>query len=157
MPLSPKFNIFVAHASWHSYLFNMTSERKHIFSRRDVWAILFLLACLLLGGAIMLYQKNNKKLPPELLIKTVQRSHEAGESAPASKTAMIESSEIKINLNTAPADSLELIPGIGPVYAEKIAKYREKYGKFSSVKELTKISGIGPRTLEKVEKYLTVE
>jgi comEA protein len=135
----------------------MTSERKHIFSRRDTWAILFLLTCMLLGGAVMLYHKNNKKIPPKLFIETVKRSkdlHMPGLSVDAVSAG---SGSFKINLNTAPADSLELIPGIGPVYAERIAGYREKHGKFKSIKDLTRVNGIGPKTLKEIEKYLTLE
>lgn len=135
----------------------MDSERTHIFSRHDIWAILFLLACMLLGGAIMIYHKNDKKLPPRLLIETVKRSRDIDNPGLSPKADPPKSVNIKINLNTAPADSLELIPGIGPVYAERITGYRETHGKFKSVKDITRVNGIGPKRLKEIEKYLTVE
>jgi competence protein ComEA len=135
----------------------MSSERTQIFSRRDIWAILFLLACMLLGGAIMIYHKGNKKLPPKLLIETIEKSRDLQNNSAAPKVNSQRNVNIKVNLNTAPADSLELIPGIGPVYAERIAGYRTKHGKFKSVKDLAKVKGIGPKTMKEIEKYLTVE
>jgi len=61
-----------------------------------------------------------------------------------------------INLNTATSDELQLVPGIGPVTAEKILQMRKSYGPFKSVDDLRAIRGIGPKRLEKMRKYLTV-
>ncbi|HKV22971.1 MAG TPA: helix-hairpin-helix domain-containing protein [Candidatus Acidoferrum sp.] len=64
--------------------------------------------------------------------------------------------ERPVNLNTATAEELEQVPGIGPVTAEKILKMRKAYGPFKSVDDLRAIRGIGPKRLEKMRKYLTV-
>jgi competence protein ComEA len=61
-----------------------------------------------------------------------------------------------VNLNTATSEELQLVPGIGPVTAEKILQMRKSYGPFKSVDDLTAIRGIGPKRLEKMRKYLTV-
>lgn len=61
-----------------------------------------------------------------------------------------------INLNTATSEELQLVPGIGPVTAEKILQMRKSYGAFKSVDDLSAIRGIGPKRLEKMRKYLTV-
>jgi len=61
-----------------------------------------------------------------------------------------------VNLNTATSEELQLVPGIGPVTAEKILQMRKSYGAFKSVDDLTAIRGIGPKRLEKMRKYLTV-
>jgi competence ComEA-like helix-hairpin-helix protein len=60
---------------------------------------------------------------------------------------------LQLNLNTAPADSLELVPGIGPVYARRIVAWREAHGPFRSVDSLVAIDGIGPVTCAKLKKY----
>ena len=44
-----------------------------------------------------------------------------------------------ININDADKDALIILPKIGPVIAERIIKYREDYGKFSSVNDLKNI------------------
>jgi comEA protein len=61
-----------------------------------------------------------------------------------------------ININTATADELQQVPGIGPVTAEKILQMRKSYGAFKSVDDLLSIKGIGKKRLEKMRKYLTV-
>jgi competence ComEA-like helix-hairpin-helix protein len=61
-----------------------------------------------------------------------------------------------INLNTATSEELQLVPGIGPVTAEKILQMRKSYGAFKSVDDLRAVRGIGPKRLEKMRKYLTV-
>jgi len=61
-----------------------------------------------------------------------------------------------INLNTATSDELQLVPGIGPVTAEKILQIRKSYGPFKSVDDLLAIRGLGAKRLDKMRKYLTV-
>jgi competence protein ComEA len=61
-----------------------------------------------------------------------------------------------INLNTANAAQLELVPGIGPSTAEKILQARKSCGSFKDVDDLLAIRGIGQKRLDKMRKYLTV-
>lgn len=61
-----------------------------------------------------------------------------------------------LDVNYSPADSLELVPGIGPVLAMRIVEYRQSHGGFSSVDSLINVSGIGPATLMKIRKYFKV-
>lgn len=61
-----------------------------------------------------------------------------------------------VNLNTATSEELQLVPGIGPVTAEKIVQMRKSYGAFKSVDDLSAIHGIGPKRLEKMREYLTI-
>lgn len=46
-----------------------------------------------------------------------------------------------MNLNSAPADELEQLPGIGPALADRIVTYREANGGFGSLEELAAVSG----------------
>jgi competence protein ComEA len=62
----------------------------------------------------------------------------------------------KINLNTATADQLTAIKGIGTKTAEAIIAYREANGSFNDLSDLTNIKGIGPGTLTKVVPYLSL-
>lgn len=55
----------------------------------------------------------------------------------------------KININTATADELTQLDGIGDKKAQAIIEYREKNGKFRAVDELTNIDGISTLILEK--------
>jgi competence ComEA-like helix-hairpin-helix protein len=61
-----------------------------------------------------------------------------------------------ININTAGANELQQVPGIGPSTAQKILDTRKSYGIFKSVDDLLAIKGIGPKKLENMRKYLTI-
>lgn len=63
---------------------------------------------------------------------------------------------IQVDLNSAPADSLELIPGIGPVFAGRIVAYRDSVGGFERVSDVTRVRGIGVRTFERIKPYLKI-
>ena len=61
-----------------------------------------------------------------------------------------------VNLNTASADLLDKLPGIGPTTAQKIVDYREQNGLFTRVDDLLKIPGIGPSTLDEIRGLVTI-
>ena len=63
----------------------------------------------------------------------------------------------KININTATAEELMQLNGVGPKYAAEIIAYREKYGPFETPEELMQVSGIGPKTFEKNQGIIIVE
>jgi competence protein ComEA len=53
-----------------------------------------------------------------------------------------------VSLNTATAEQLDELEGVGPATAEKILEWRRQHGGFSSVDDLKQISGIGPKRFE---------
>jgi len=61
-----------------------------------------------------------------------------------------------VDLNTATADELDTLPGVGPVTAQSILEWREQNGGFTSVQELLEVNGIGPATLAKLAPHVTV-
>jgi competence protein ComEA len=61
-----------------------------------------------------------------------------------------------IDLNTASAQVLEEIPGVGPVLAQRIIMYRDQNGGFQSVEQLTEVSGIGEATFAQMQPMVTV-
>ena len=60
-----------------------------------------------------------------------------------------------ININTAPMEQLVLLPGIGEVRARAIIEYRESYGGFVSIEEITEVRGIGSVTYENIKGLIT--
>jgi len=48
----------------------------------------------------------------------------------------------KVNINTASAEQLTTLPGIGPKLAARILDYRQKSGAFKSVQELMNVKDI---------------
>ena len=63
----------------------------------------------------------------------------------------------KININTATAEELERLPGIGPTRAQAIVDDRAANGPFRIPEDLTRVSGIGEATLQGLIDYVTVE
>ncbi|MDP9318425.1 MAG: ComEA family DNA-binding protein, partial [Actinomycetota bacterium] len=61
-----------------------------------------------------------------------------------------------VALNTATADQLDTLPGIGPVTAQAILQWRADNGPFTSVDELLEVSGIGDATLSDIRPYVYV-
>lgn len=62
-----------------------------------------------------------------------------------------------ININAATSTELEFLPGIGPVLAEAIVKYRKEAGPFRTKEDLKKVSGIGDKTFEKIKDLIVIE
>lgn len=60
-----------------------------------------------------------------------------------------------ININTASAEQLAALPGIGEGYANRIVEYREANGPFRTVEELLLVEGIGESRLEAILDYIT--
>lgn len=62
----------------------------------------------------------------------------------------------KINLNTATAQQLDTLPGIGPVTAQAILDWRADNGKFSAVDDLLDVKGIGEATMAELRDLVVV-
>jgi len=80
----------------------------------------------------------------------------AGPMAVPSAPDTSDASIAPVNLNTATAQQLETLPGVGPVTAAAILEWRTQHGIFSSVDELLEVSGIGEATLGELKPYVHV-
>lgn len=63
----------------------------------------------------------------------------------------------QINVNTATAEELDELPGVGPAIAARIIAHREENGPFTTLESLTEVSGIGERTIEGFEGQVRFE
>lgn len=61
-----------------------------------------------------------------------------------------------VNINTATAEELKALPGIGPAKAQAIVDYRQSNGGFKSVEDLKKVKGIGEGIFNKLKAEATV-
>jgi protein Tex len=63
---------------------------------------------------------------------------------------------VGVELNTASAELLSYVAGIGPSVAKKIVKFREEKGAFSTREQLLKVAGLGQRTYQQAAGFLRV-
>ena len=62
-----------------------------------------------------------------------------------------------VNINTADAAALALLPGVGPSTAGRIVEFRTENGKFESAVDLMLVRGIGERSFERMRPYVTTD
>ena len=74
----------------------------------------------------------------------------------AAETVPEETVSFPVNINTADADTLTALPGIGQVLAERIVAYRRQNGPFRAVEEIMKVEGIGEKKAEAILDLITV-
>lgn len=67
-----------------------------------------------------------------------------------------EKSGAVVNINTATAAELSLLPGVGPSKAQAIIKYRGKH-QFKKVEDILRVKGIGRKSFKAMRPYLAVE
>jgi competence protein ComEA len=61
-----------------------------------------------------------------------------------------------VNLNTADADALDDLPGVGPATAAAIIEHRKEIGGYTSVDQLLDVRGIGQAKLDQLRPLVTV-
>lgn len=61
-----------------------------------------------------------------------------------------------LDLNSAPVEQLQQLPGIGPVLAQRIVQDRETRGTFQKLEDLARIHGIKGKTIEKLRPFVVV-
>ncbi|MFQ5793516.1 MAG: ComEA family DNA-binding protein [Candidatus Bipolaricaulia bacterium] len=123
-------------------------------SRSDRYIVLLLIGLVLIGLTI------GRILPSR---STLDRPGVAPPT-PTLKRIPVETVEVRtlsprrerIDINTASAEELQQLPGIGPVYAARIIAYRTDHGGFGSIEELIQVPGIGPKTLERLRDRISV-
>lgn len=89
-----------------------------------------------------------------------QSAREAAHDASSATDGSVATSDgprhLVIDLNTATAADLEVLPRIGPALAQRIIEARDRAGGFTSLDELDAVKGIGPRTLEALRPHVRV-
>ena len=62
-----------------------------------------------------------------------------------------------MNINTASAEELDGLPGIGPVLAQRIVDEREANGPYTGAEDLTRVEGIGQAIVESIQDHIITE
>jgi len=63
----------------------------------------------------------------------------------------------RVNINTASAVQLQLLPRIGPAVAKRILKYRKDNGSFKTTDDLMLVRGIGESTYKQLAPYVSTK
>ena len=92
-----------------------------------VWGALFLIAPIWPPGTPVAY------------MPALPQTEAAAESAPTQL----------VDLNTADAETLQTLPGIGPAKAAAIIAYREEHGPFAALQDVANVPGISEQMTEK--------
>lgn len=92
-----------------------------------VWGALFLIAPIWQPGTPVTY------------MPALPQTEAAAESAPTQL----------VDLNTADAETLQTLPGIGPAKAAAIIAYREEHGPFAALQDVANVPGVSEQMTEK--------
>ena len=105
--------------------------------------------CLLFSAALLLFGNGalREELAPESSAAP-ERSLQGGNDPAQTSLELLP--EEKLDLNTATAEELQKLPGIGEVLSQAIVDYREEHGPFQSVDELLQVPGIGEKRLDDI-------
>jgi competence protein ComEA len=69
----------------------------------------------------------------------------------------VSASQYLVDLNKAPREEIQQLPGIGPTLAKRIVDDREQNGRFASLEDLRRVHGIGSATVETLRSRVKVE
>ena len=120
-------------------------ERKESFQAAHLVMILLTLAFL---GALAYFSAHGEPTTvTDGYTVAVERSVPAEEIVPERQP---------VDINTATAEELRQLMGIGPVLAQAIVDYRAEHGPFASVDELLEVSGIGETKLDNIRSAVTL-
>lgn len=144
------------------------------FKPREIRVILILSTLALIGSSITLLKRqgklgaldldiflNNDNYKYSYNIKEISAEEQTGETEGIAEQIDPDTSEPvepeTIDLNQADYFSLQRLPGIGPVLAERIITYRDSAGRFDSIEDLLHVSGIGERKFADIKDKVTVD
>jgi competence protein ComEA len=128
-------------------------------TRREQQILIFLIVVVAAGLAYEQYRGGWRR---ESLVLHRGATDKAGQpsvaGAAARPTARVRQSDaattpvatLPLDINKASVAELETLPGIGPVRAAAIVRYRETHGPFKRIEDLRQVSGIGEKTLEAI-------
>jgi competence protein ComEA len=97
-----------------------------------------------------------QKLSDGAFIQVPNKEGQSSAAQPAGAAGVVSNggANHKINVNTATAEQLDSLEGIGSTRAKAIVQHREQFGPFQKPEDLLKIKGLGPKLLETIKDRL---
>lgn len=131
------------------------SGRKQLSPRAALGLMAVL--CLLFAAALLLSASGGAEEPLRVDAAAVGRERllTGGDEQPRTALELLPGE--KLELNTATAEELQKLPGIGDVLSQAIVDHRQEHGPFQSVEELLQVPGIGEKRLDAIRDLVTVE
>jgi competence protein ComEA len=99
------------------------------------------------------------RVPPRSAVaptRTQGRYPGASPAAPGAPAGSAPAAGGSVNINTASAEELDTLPGVGPVTAAEILAYRREHGPFQHPEDLLNVRGIGEKKLERMRPRITL-
>lgn len=95
---------------------------------------------------------------PEKAVPETTAAAKSGSVNPAAKsgTSSKAAPSGPVNINTASAEELDTLPGIGPAMAQRIIEFRETEGAFTAIEDIKKVKGIGEAKFEKMKDKICI-
>lgn len=121
-------------------------QREEKFGK--VHFVLLALTIAFLGALVWMAARDRNAAPKDEYRVSTERSLPAEEAERALPGP--------VDLNTATAEELQELMGIGPVLAQAIVNYRAEHGPFDSVDELLEVNGIGEAKLDGIRNDVTI-
>jgi len=103
------------------------------------------------GGSINLAEKVSDG---QLIVVSSTSNRADSTNVNANQTAG--GTQASVNLNTATADQLDALPGVGPVMSSRILAWRVQHQGFSSIEELQEVPGIGPKVFANLKPLVRI-
>ncbi|MBL7157934.1 MAG: ComEA family DNA-binding protein [Candidatus Omnitrophica bacterium] len=110
-----------------------------LFTKEEKLAIIFIIACSLVGAGFFYYKRAQSSAFEIFAIKNIPEEQK------------------QVNINAASIRELISLKRIGPVLAERIVLYREENGPFQSAEDVKRVKGIGEHTYRLIKKRITLE
>jgi competence protein ComEA len=89
---------------------------------------------------------------PKRKAATVAASNKVAKSSKSPKAPLSGT----LNINTAKAEELTKLPGVGPKKASLIVQWRQQHGSFGRVVDLRRVKGFGAKSVKKLLPYLAI-
>jgi competence protein ComEA len=94
--------------------------------------------------------------PPKTKSSTTHSSESKTPSPTGSSSGKLAPGQT-VNINTASAEELDALPGIGPTKSQAIVDYRNEHGRFSSIEDIQNVKGIKEGEFSKIKDQIRVK
>ena len=109
-------------------------------TRKQLIVIFFLATTLFIGTIVKLGMDHHWWMPETEIVSTLKP----------------EDIKVKLDINKSPWYELVLLPKLGEVKAKAIVTYREKYGSFKTLDELSRVKGLNASVIEAIRDYVKI-